>query len=144
MKRLALLVLLVPVLVAACGGSSGDSGLAPAPTPPASEPPADAAPAPTPAEPAPGEPAAPAAEGEEIGEQRGLGDVGGEEMPADQPAEPPAEAAPAEAPAEAPAREEDTSRPLAPVITGTDLDGEPLSIEDFKGTPVVVKVYAEH
>ena len=39
---------------------------------------------------------------------------------------------------------EDTSRPVAPVIGGNDLDGNPLSIEDFKGTPVLVKVYAEH
>ena len=41
-------------------------------------------------------------------------------------------------------REEDVRRPVAPIISGTDLDGNPLSLEDFKGTPVVVKVYAKH
>ena len=59
------------------------------------------------------------------------------------PSRPRPEPAPAE-PGEAPAREEDTSRPEAPIITGNDLDGNPLSIADFKGKPVVVKVFAEH
>ena len=135
MKRLALLLLLVPAFAAACGGSSdsGDPGLAEAPTAAPSEAPSEAAPAPTP----PAEPAAP--QGEEVSEQRGIGGV--EEDPVTEPAE--AEPAPAE-PGEAPAREEDTSRPEAPIITGNDLDGNPLSIADFKGKPVVVKVFAEH
>ena len=45
---------------------------------------------------------------------------------------------------EASMREEDVRRPVAPIISGTDLDGNPLSLEDFKGTPVIVKVYAKH
>ena len=132
MKRLALLLLLIPAFAAACGGSS-DSGLAEAPTAPPSEVPSEAAAA----APSPAEPAAP--QGEEVSEQRGIGGV--EEDPVTEPAE--AEPAPAE-PGEAPAREEDTSRPEAPIITGNDLDGNPLSIADFKGKPVVVKVFAEH
>ncbi|MGI9657691.1 MAG: TlpA family protein disulfide reductase [Gaiellaceae bacterium] len=137
MRRLALVFLLVPVFVAACGGNSGDSELAEAPTAPPSEAPTEAAPAPTPPASAE-EPAAPAApQGEEIGEQRGIG--------GDEPAaEAPMEAEPAPPASEDEPREEDTSRPEAPVITGSDLDGNPLSIEDFKGTPVIVKVFAEH
>jgi hypothetical protein len=41
-------------------------------------------------------------------------------------------------------RPEDMSRPLATVISGPTLDGGTVSIEDFRGTPVVVKVFAEH
>ncbi|MCY4087842.1 MAG: hypothetical protein OXG37_13415 [Actinomycetia bacterium] len=49
-----------------------------------------------------------------------------------------------EAPPETPAREEDTSRPKAAILSGQTLDGEPISTADFLGTPIVVKVYAEH
>ena len=88
------------------------------------EAPSEAAPAPTPPASAE-EPAAPT-QGAEIGEQRGLG---GDTAP------PPAADPPPEQSGEAPVREEDTSRPEAPVINGTDLDGNPLSIADFEGTP---------
>ena len=132
MKRLALLLLLIPAFAAACGGSS-DSGLAEAPTAPPSEVPSEAAAA----APPPAEPAAP--QGEEVGQQRGIGGV--EEDANAEPAG--AVPEPAE-PGDAPARGEDTGRPEAPVINGSDLDGNPLSIEDFKGKPVIVKVFAEH
>ena len=39
---------------------------------------------------------------------------------------------------------EDASRPEAAILSGLTLDGEPISTEDFLGTPFVVKVFAEH
>lgn len=163
MKRLALLLLLVPAFVAACGGSSAGNGdFAPAPGAPPTEAASDAATDPAPTEPeesmgsdegmssgdsmssdgSMGSEERSAPQGEEIGEQRNLG--GDEVDEASTPPEPEADAAPEDTGGEASAREEDTSRPVAPVIAGTDLEGNPLSLEDFKGTPVVVKVYAEH
>ncbi len=146
MKRLFLLALLVPAIAVACGGSDG---LAEAPTAPAAPPSAE------PAEPAEQESsdASNEPQGEEIGEQRSIGDTeGGDEAatdptePAAEPAEPAADPADPAEPAADPAapREEDTSRPVAPVLVGTTLDGEPLSLEDFKGRPIIVKVFADH
>ena len=140
MKRLFLLALLVPAIAVACGGSDGGSdGLAEAPTAPAAPPSAE------PAEPAEQESsdASNEPQGEEIGEQRSIGDTEGGDEAATDPTE--AAADPAE-PAADPAapREEDTSRPVAPVLVGTTLDGEPLSLEDFKGRPIIVKVFADH
>ena len=45
---------------------------------------------------------------------------------------------------EATAGSEDASRPEAAILSGLTLDGEPVSTEDFLGTPFVVKVFAEH
>jgi hypothetical protein len=130
MKRLLLLALLVPAIAVACGGSAGgNDDLAGAPTAPA------AAPSAEPAEPAE-QGSSDAPQGEEIGEQRGIGDAEGGDAAAADPAEPAADPG-------AP-REEDTSRPVAPVLVGSTLDGEPLSLEDFKGRPIMVKVFAEH
>jgi hypothetical protein len=126
MKRLFLLALLVPAIAVACGGSDG---LAEAPTTPAAAPSAESA---EPAEPGSSDASA-APQGEEIGEQRS---IGGDDEAATDPAEPAADPG-------AP-REEDTSRPVAPVLVGTTLDGEPLSLEDFKGRPIIVKVFADH
>lgn len=144
MKRYALLVVFLALVAGACGGggdSSADS-LPEAPTAPASAgeelPPAPTAPessmdAEAADEPAPA-PAAP--DGEEVGERRGIG------TPSPAPAE--SEPTPAGGDAGPAAREEDTSRPKAPIISGQTLAGEAISIEDFLGTPVVVKVFAEH
>lgn len=134
MKRIALLGLLVPAFLVACGGGSGESSddLALPPQAPAPAPAAEPSESMSSGEPESMSEAPPAAdEGEEIGEQRGLAvDDESAEMSMPEP--------------EDSMRGEDTSRPLAPVIAGTTLDGEPISIEDFKGRPVMVKVFAEH
>ncbi|MFQ5427204.1 MAG: hypothetical protein ACE5EV_08990 [Gaiellales bacterium] len=128
MKRLALLAL--PVLAAvgltACGGGGGDGGggLAQAPTASSSQT-------------APTAGGTDSLGGEEIGERRGLGGVSDSEQT--KSAEPSGSTSSG---ANTP-RVEDTSRPEAPVIGGETLDGAPISLEDFKGTPVVVKVFAE-
>ena len=136
MKRFALLVVFLALAVGACGGG-GDSaadGLAEAPKAPGSAsegelPPAPTAPAPSVNPEAADEPspASAAPQGEEIGERRDIGSA---------PPPPPR--------AEGEPRQEDTSRPKAPILSGQTLDGEPVSLEDFLGTPVVVKVFAEH
>ena len=101
-------------------------------------------------------------EGSDSGSASSTASETGEAAPAPSPdttpAEPPAETEAAvsqedtqpsgvesqEAPSEAPAREEDTSRPKAAILSGVTLDGVPISTADFLGTPFVVKVYAEH
>jgi hypothetical protein len=133
MKRLFLLALLVPAIAVACGGSDG---LAEAPTTPAAAPSAESAEPPEPGS----SDASAAPQGEEIGEQRS---IGGDDEAATDPTEPAADPAEPAADPGAP-REEDTSRPVAPVLVGTTLDGEPLSLEDFKGRPIIVKVFADH
>lgn len=64
-------------------------------------------------------------------------------------AEPGPRAGPTPVPGEGAAGEatggvEDSGRPKAPILSGLTLDGEPISTEDFLGTPFVVKVFAEH
>jgi cytochrome oxidase Cu insertion factor (SCO1/SenC/PrrC family) len=33
-------------------------------------------------------------------------------------------------------------RPLAPKLTGTTLEGDPISLEDFRGRPVLINVWS--
>jgi hypothetical protein len=47
-----------------------------------------------------------------------------------------------EPPAAAPATPEDAGRQRAPAIMGISLDGEPISLEDFRGEPVLVNVWS--
>jgi len=155
----AVAVVACALALAACGGigngkAHGDMTEAPATPPPgpaAMDDSADTPPAvedPVPPPPAMSEPPEPedGAEDAETGEERGLdgmaGKGGSEESSMSATPEPPVAPAPDEEPTST--RPEDMSRPLATVISGPTLDGGTISIEDFRGTPVVVKVFAEH
>lgn len=39
-------------------------------------------------------------------------------------------------------RDGDASRPEAPVVAGTTLDGERLALSDFRGKPVLVNIWS--
>ena len=138
MRRPILLLTLLAAFAAtavACGGSAEALEPAPAaPTPAAAEPP-DA----TRTEAAPIEPV-PAAQEPDASQQptteNAAGDTG--QVTAAEPDGAVAGESVGELPPE------DTSRPLAPELAGTSLDGAPLSTADFRGRPVFVVFFAWH
>ena len=151
--RAAVGAVVMVLVVSACGAEDPEPpAVAPGPEAPAVEKPMTADPVSS----------EESGEGSDSGSASSTAAETGEAAPAPSPdatpAEPPAETEAAvsqedtqpsgvesqEAPSEAPAREEDTSRPKAAILSGVTLDGVPISTADFLGTPFVVKVYAEH